>query len=139
YQGRIRQHGHESSVRIPAGNGEILRLTYQHRYAKLSDGKADSLRTIVNGKYETYFKAGATLKVRKEITDDPERLTEVVQVLALTLGAERFTEIFEAEQTIIPAKAFTERRYVELTDDQNAALDSLGVKQIVAFGQGKAA
>ena len=53
------------------GNGEILRLTYQHRYAKLSDSKADLLRTIVDGKYETYFKAGATLKVRKEIPASP--------------------------------------------------------------------
>jgi len=94
---------------------------------------------VVNGKYETYFKPGASLKVRKEIADDPEKLTEVVQSIAQALGTERFTEIFEAEQTIIPTKVFTERRYVELSDEQNAALDALGIKQIVAFGQGKAA
>jgi hypothetical protein len=136
YQERLLSNGYESSVRIPAGSKGVLRLSYQHRYLKLPAEKESALRQIVGERYEDYFQPAASVKIRKDIADDPERLAQVVVRLGQVLGDE-FAAIFEAEQTILPTKRFTEQRYRELDKQTNAALNLAGVYQVVSFGEGR--
>jgi hypothetical protein len=132
YREQLVSRGYETTVRA-AG----LRLSFQHRYAKLPADREEPLRGIVNGSFERFFKPVSSLRVRKEIAEDPERLDAVVLDLANTLGAERFAEVFECEQTLTPTRVFTERRYLDLTPEQNAALELAGVRQIVSFAEGR--
>ena len=114
----------------------VLRVTYQHRYLKIPAGQEEHLRDAVKDSYDRFFKAAASLKVRKEIAEDPDRLNDVVLRLAETLG-EDFASIFEAEQTIAPTKCFTEQRYQELDAEANAKLELIGVRQVVAMAHHK--
>lgn len=134
YQERLRTNGHEPSVTVPSAGALALRVTYQHRYLKLATDRADAIQGIVgDAAYAAYFRQGATLKVRKEIADDPEKLADVVTALAEAIGVERFKEWFEAETTVLPTKVFTERRYVDLDENTNERLTLAGVRQVVAF------
>src|SRR5262249_62223581 len=103
---------------------------------KIPAGQEEHLRDAVKDGYDRFFKPAASLKVRKEIAEDPERLNDVVLRLADTLGDD-FAEIFEAEQTIAPTKCFTEQRYKELDAEANAKLELIGVRQVVAMAEHK--
>jgi hypothetical protein len=137
YQELLKANGYEHTVRVPAGKVGTLRITYTARYYKLLADREGALREAVGDSYDDYFRPGAKLKVRKEITDDPERLAEVVVQLGEALGANAFQEVFEAEQTILPTKLFTENRYRDLDPEQNAKLTMAGVCQVVSMGGAK--
>lgn len=82
--------------------------------------------------FERYIKRTVSLKVRKEIAEDPTRLEAMVITLAEAMGAENFASLFEVEQSLSPTKAFTETN-CQLPPETRTALQAAGVKQIVAF------
>jgi hypothetical protein len=137
YRDCLAKHGFESSVRVDAAKAGKLRVTFVHRYCKLAASVGEQIAQIAGAAYDRFFKTGATLKLRKEIADDPERLNDAVLALAEAIGPKRFQEFFECEQTLIPTRAFTERRYNELSAEQNVQLEALGVKQIVSMAEAK--
>jgi hypothetical protein len=137
YQGRLRDHKYESSVKVGAGDGASLRVTYSRRCTKLPASKEDELRGILGDEYDRFFRPVAKVALKKAVAEDPDRLAEVVTELAEALGADKFSAIFDVEQTIEPSDAFAELRYRELDGETNSKLELAGVKQIVAFGQGK--
>ena len=136
YRERLSQHGYEPSVRVPAGQYGYLRVTYQHRYLKLPLAKADGLRELLGTVFEQFFQQAVSLKVRKEVAEDSQWLAKVVVQLGQLLGND-FARIFEAEQTLLPTRAFTELRYRQLDASVNERLEGAGVRQVVAMGESR--
>jgi len=136
YQETVRTAAYQATVKVPAGKEGTLRISYQHRYGKIPGEREESLRQVVGDNYDRYFAPAASVKLRKEVTDDPELLAQTVELLAAALGDD-FARVFEAEQVIVPTRTFTERRWSDLTSEQNAALGLAGVYQIVAIAEGK--
>ena len=73
-----------------------------------------------------------SLKVKKEVAEDPAQLEAMVVALAEALGAENFASLFEVEQSLTPTKAFTETSW-QFPVEMRAALGLAGVRQIVAL------
>ena len=136
YQDLLRTKNYEASIRVPAADDGVLRVTFQHRYLKLPSSKAQELQSVVGDRYDDCFRPGATVKVRKEIADDPDQLGKVVMQLAEALG-DQFAKIFEAEQVLLPTRTFTEQRYRFFDDAANERLESAGVKSVVVVMEGK--
>src|SRR5207247_1975613 len=102
-----RRRAHESTVEITTPAGTV-RVSFQHRYGKLPLDREAGLRAAVNDDFDRYFKRSVSLKVKKEVAEDPTRLEQMVLALAKTLGAENFAAMFEVEQSLAPTKVFTE-------------------------------
>jgi hypothetical protein len=136
YRDRLGRHGYEASVRVPAGPHGFLRVSYQHRYLKLPQAKADLLQELLGARFEQFFHVAVALKVRKEVAEDPPRLAQVVVQLGALLGDD-FARIFEAEQTLLPTRAFTEQRYRQWDAALNERLEAAGVHQVVAMGEAR--
>jgi hypothetical protein len=116
-------------ISTPAGK---LRVSFQHRYGKLPLDREAALRAAVNNDFYRYFKRSVSLKVKKEVAEDPARLEQMLLALAKTLGAKNFAAMFEVEQTLAPTKVFTESSW-QLSAETKAALATAGVKQVVAM------
>src|SRR5262245_40565764 len=78
---------HESTVVVETPTG-ALRVSFQHRYAKMGLDREEHLRTLYGDDFERYFKRTVSLKVKKEVAEDPERLDAMVLALGEALGAE---------------------------------------------------
>ena len=126
-----RRRAHESTVEISTPAGTV-RVSFQHRYGKLPLDREAALRAAVNDDFDRYFKRSVSLKVKKEVAEDPARLEHMVLALAKTLGAENFAAMFEVEQSLAPTKVFTESSW-QLSPETRASLASAGVKQVVAM------
>lgn len=139
YRERIRTDGYEATVRFicairPDGKAyDELRMAVIHRYSAIPAERECELRKVVGGKFDMYFSPAATLKLKKEVADDPELLEVVVLAVAQAIGPEKFAAWFESTQTLACSRAFTERRFTELSDEQNARLEQAGVKQVISF------
>jgi hypothetical protein len=126
-----RRRAHESTVEISTPAGK-LRVSFQHRYGKLPLDREAALRAAVNNDFDRYFKRSVSLKVKKEVAEDPARLEQMVLALAKTLGAKNFAAMFDVEQTLAPTNVFTESSW-QLSAETKAALATAGVKQVVAM------
>lgn len=138
YHDRIATGGYESTVRIPASKGgDALRATFQHRYSAIPLELESHLRAVLGDdeRFDRYFKPTASLKLKKEVADDPELLAKVVEEIAEAVGPERFSQLFEATQGLYPSKGFTENRWRELSQEQNDKIAAFGCEQVVAFGE----
>jgi hypothetical protein len=126
-----RRRAHEPTVVIETPTG-ALRVSFQHRYTKLALDLEADLRGLLGDDFDRYFKRAVSLKVKKEIAEDPAQLEQMVVALAEALGAENFASYFEVEQSLTPTKAFTETRW-QFPAETRAALLLAGVRQIVAL------
>src|SRR5262249_25887071 len=122
---------HEPTVVIDTPTG-ALRLSFQHRYTKLPLDLEGDLRCLLGDDYDRLFKRAVSLKVRKEIAEDPAQLEAMVVALAEALGADNFATYFEVDQSLTPTKAFTETKW-QFSIETRAALQLAGVRQIVAL------
>ena len=125
-----RRKAHESTVVVETPTG-ALRVSFQHRYTKLALDREEHLRHLLGDDFERYFKRTVSLKVKKAVAEDAERLNAMVLALAEALGAENFATLFEVEQSLTPTKAFTETN-CQFPTATRAALSLIGVRQIVA-------
>jgi hypothetical protein len=126
-----RRRAHEPTVVVETNAGAV-RVSFQHRYTKLPVEREAELRQVLGDRYEGFFKRSVSLKIKKEIAEDPTALEQLVVALAESIGADNFASLFEVEQTLIPTKAFTETN-CQLPAETRAALAAAGVKQIVAM------
>jgi tRNA U38,U39,U40 pseudouridine synthase TruA len=126
-----RGHAHEPTVVIETPTG-ALRVSFQHRYTKLPLDLETDLRGLLGDDYDRLFKRAVSLKVKKEIAEDPAQLDAMVIALAEALGAKNFASFFEVEQSLTPTKTFTEAKW-QFPVETRAALQLAGVRQIVAF------
>jgi hypothetical protein len=126
-----RRRAHEATVVVETPTG-ALRVSFQHRYAKLAMDREEHLRQVLGDEFDRYIKRAVSLKVKKEVAEDPERLDAMVLTLAEALGAENFASLFEVEQSLTPTKAYTETS-CQLPAEARAALNLIGVRQIVAM------
>src|SRR4051812_46096276 len=126
-----RRRAHESPVEFTTTAGTV-RVSFQHRYTKLPLASEAALRDAVNSDFERFFKRSVSLKVKKEVAEDPARLEQMVLALAESIGAENFAALFEVEQSLTPTKAFTETS-CQLPAETRATLQAAGVKQVVAM------
>ena len=126
-----RRRAHESTVEIhtPAGT---VRISFQHRYGKLPLDRQDALQAVAGADFERFFKKSVSLKVKKEISEDPVRLEQMVITLAQTMGPENFAMVFEVEQSWSPTKVFTETS-CQLPPEARTALQAAGLKQVIAM------
>ena len=125
-----KRKAHEATVVVETPTG-ALRVSFQHRYTKLALDREEHLRQLFGEDYERYFKRTVSLKVKKEVAEDPERLDAMVLAVAEALGAENFASLFEVEQSVTPTKAYTESN-CQFPTETRAALNLIGVRQIVA-------
>jgi hypothetical protein len=125
-----KRKAHEATVVVETPTG-ALRVSFQHRYTKLGLDREEHLRELLGENFERYFKRTVSLKVKKEVAEDPERLDAMVLALAEALGAENFSSLFEVEQSLTPTKAYTEST-CQFAAETRAALNLIGVRQIVA-------
>jgi len=125
-----RRHAHEPTVVIETPTG-TLRVSFQHRYTKLPLDLETDLRGLLHDDFDHYFKRAVSLKVKKEVAEDPAQLEQMVLTLAEALGAENFASLFEVEQSLTPTKVFTETSW-QFPVDTRTALMLAGVRQIVA-------
>jgi hypothetical protein len=126
-----RRRAHESTVVIETPTG-ALRVSFQHRYAKMGVDREADLRQLMGDDFDRYFKRIVSLKVKKDVAEDPAQLEQMVLTLAEALGAENFASLFEVEQSLTPTKAYTESN-CQLPAETRAALNLAGVRQIVAL------
>jgi hypothetical protein len=126
-----RRRMHEATVVVETPTG-ALRVSFQHRYAKLALDREEHLRQVLGEDFERLFKRTISLRVKKEVAEDPERLESMVLALAEALGADNFASLFEVEQTLTPTKVLTETS-CQLPPETRAALNLAGVRQIVAI------
>jgi hypothetical protein len=126
-----RRRTHEPTVVVETPTG-ALRVSFQHRYAKLALDREEHLRQVLGDDFERLFKRTVSLKVKKEVAEDPAQLEQMVIALAEALGADNFASLFEVEQTLTPTKVFTETS-CQLPSETRAALNLAGVRQIVAI------
>ena len=68
-----RRKAHEATVVVETPTG-ALRVSFQHRYTKLALDREEHLRQVLGDDFERYFKRTVSLKVKKEVAEDPERL-----------------------------------------------------------------
>jgi len=122
---------HESTVEINTPSG-IVRISFQHRYGKLLLDRQSALQAAAGADFERFFKKSVSLKVKKEIAEDPERLNEMVLKLAQAMGPENFAVLFEVEQSWMPTKVFTETS-CQLPAEARTALQAAGLKQVIAM------
>jgi hypothetical protein len=125
-----KRKAHEATVVVETPTG-ALRVSFQHRYAKLGLDREEHLRELLGEGYDRHFKRTVSLKVKKEVAEDPERLDAMVLALAEALGAENFSSLFEVEQSLTPTKAYTES-YCQFASATRVQLALIGVRQIVA-------
>jgi hypothetical protein len=126
-----RRRAHEATVVVETPTG-ALRVSFQHRYCKLGLDREEHLRQVLGDDFERFFKRTVSLKVKKEVAEDPAQLEQMVMALAEALGAENFASLFEVEQSLAPTKAYTETS-CQLPAETRAALNLAGVRQIVAL------
>jgi len=126
-----RRRTHEPTVVVETPTG-ALRVSFQHRYAKLALDREEQLRQVLGEDFDRLFKRTVSLKVKKEVAEDPAQLEQMVLSLAEALGADNFASLFEVEQTLTPTKVFTETS-CQLPSETRAALNLAGVRQIVAI------
>lgn len=140
YAKMVRSEGYQASVRMIIGAGEDgvmneCRMNFQHRYSKIPLDREGAMREVVGDDlFECFFKKQSGLKIRKEVAEDPETLARVVEAMMDGSVTKHFAEWFEYEEFLYPTKVFTERRFVDLDDQQNERLDQIGVRQVVSFG-----
>jgi hypothetical protein len=130
-----RRKAHEPTVVIETKEG-TARVSFQDRYSKLPIEREEELRRVLGNSYDGFFKRGVSLKVKKEVAEDPARLEQLVLALAESIGAENFASLFEVEQCLIPTTAFTETK-CQLPPETRVAVAAAGVKQIVAMASKK--
>jgi hypothetical protein len=126
-----RRRTHEATVVVATPAGD-LRVSFQHRYAKLALEREEHLRQVLGDDFDRLFKRTVSLKVKKEVAEDPVQLEQIVMVLAEALGPDNFASCFDVEQTLTPTTVFTETS-CQLPPETRAALNLAGVRQIVAL------
>jgi hypothetical protein len=99
---------------------EAVQVQFKHAYTKVPPEQEGALKEIVGDKYGTLFKKTATIAVKPEVINNDAMLKSLVD----KMGPD-FAKYFVADQYIVPTEKFTESRFTELTDDQNAQLDGL--------------
>jgi hypothetical protein len=87
---------------------------------------------LLGDDFDRYFKRAVSLKVKKEVAEDPVQLETMVVALAEALGADNFATYFEVEQSLTPTKTYTEANW-QFSLETRAALRLAGVRQIVAL------
>ncbi len=65
-----RRKAHEATVVVETPTG-ALRVSFQHRYTKLAMDREEHLRQLFGEDFERYFKRTVSLKVKKEVAEDP--------------------------------------------------------------------
>lgn len=142
YAEQIRTQSYQATVRIICGvredgSTDELRISYQHRWSKVPMDRDPAIRSIVgDDRFDQFFQKQCGFKIRKEISEDPERLTRVVAQMMEGTIAENFASYFEYEEFLYPTRMCTEQRWRELTAEQNAGLESQGLRQVVSFSDG---
>lgn len=125
---------HEATVVVPANQGAV-RVSFQHRYAKLSADKAELLAGILGETaFTELFRQVHTIAIRKEIAEDPAKLEEMHASLVEVIGAERMEAWFETSSSLVPNAVFTERKYT-FDPATSQKLEAAGVKQVVAMAK----
>jgi hypothetical protein len=115
---------HETTVLIPTLAG-VVQVIFANAWKKIDAGRADDLEAeLGTDVFRRCFREAATVNLKKQITDDPQRLNQIVRELANLIG-EKFLEWFECEAQLVPNDEF-----LELQLDA-AALGRLGLEQLV--------
>ena len=95
------RRAHESTVEISTPAGTV-RVSFQHRYGKLPLDREPGLRAAVNDDFDRYFKRSVSLKVKKEVAEDPTRLEQMLLALAESIGAENLSVQRIGERKSLP-------------------------------------
>lgn len=113
---------------IPAVDIGPLCLSLGRRWCRIDVSQADRLKELVGEElFEKYFRLSVSMRVRREVAEDPERLEQVVDRLQEMLGDE-FWEIFEADRSLAPTDRYS-LDVVEMTPERQAEMAAV-VKRV---------
>lgn len=115
------RHEVPSSVGVASPQGEVL-VTFQNRYSMLADESA--LLPILGDQCGTHFRQSFELKIKgdKLPADKTQELMDRLQSLFDEFGA---TDALEVKEGIKPVEQFHAARHLELTPEQNLALEQV--------------
>ena len=116
-----RRRAHESTVVVETGEA-TLRISFQHRYTKLSLDREDQIKKALGDDYERYFKRLVSLKLKKEMR------TEAANVVAQKLRDARVGGAGTAESVYLWSRRWLE---AELT-----LAEPLAIRQHAHFVDG---
>lgn len=113
------RHEVPSSVSVPSDKGEVL-VTFQNRYSKLDDESA--LLPVLGERTEKYFRQAFELKISGDKLPEAhaQELLNELQELFAKFGA---TDALEVKEGIKPTTEFHAARHLDLTPEQNLALE----------------
>jgi len=134
---------HTASVRLKGPKGAQLLVSWKHAYSKIPMDQEEALQQLVGkDRWERFF--GTALEITFKYPDSDQMLNDFLATLGkaalpaetdkaklIEAGNEAFLKFFAVKMHLAPKPEYTERRRVELSDEQNAKLDQL-VKQYSA-------
>ena len=113
------KENYETTVKIPDKDGNVITVSYQHKYSKADPEIVEDIEKIIGeDKFDRWFSVNNIIKV-KNTTD--EKLNELIDLI----GEERFGEFFSVEQNLVPKEAYTKEKIIELPKDDRDELDTL--------------
>jgi len=115
------RHEVPSSVSVSSPQGEVL-VTFQNRYSMLAD--ETGLLPVLGGRTEEFFRQSFELKIKgdKLPADKTQDLMDRLQSLFAEFGA---TDALEVKEGIKPVEQFHAARHLDLTPEQNLALEQV--------------
>lgn len=127
---REQQPSYDPCVVIPIGDVGTLQVLFKQQWHKIPSQKEAELRAELGEAFDDSFREQVTLKVRKDVTDDPKKLEQIVLALANAVGPEQFAAWFEVERTWVPTATFAEDPPIDL-----ATRVRLGITQTIVVDE----
>jgi hypothetical protein len=115
------RHEVPSSVSVASPQGEVL-VTFQNRYSLLPD--ETGLLPVLGERTDEFFRQSFELKIKgdKLPADKTQELMDRLQSLFAEFGA---TDALEVKEGIKPVAEFHAARHLQLTPEQNLALEQV--------------
>jgi hypothetical protein len=110
-----------SSISVVSPQGEVL-VTFQNRYSMLPD--ETGLLPVLGTRTDEFFRQSFELKIKgdKLPEDRVQELMDKLQSLFAEFGA---TDALEVKEGVKPVEQFHAARHLELTPEQNLALEQV--------------
>lgn len=120
YKASARVHG-------AAGNSVLVSWKSQYSTPDWSEDLVKNVKKLVKRCYDSWFTKAVEITVREAWLSDKK----LEELLAL-VGPEKFVDIFSVKMKLKPTENYTEERSLKLSDEAEAELTALGIKQYTA-------
>jgi hypothetical protein len=110
-----------------------VQFQYQDKFSLFDLGKKDDLQEAIGvDNFNALFVEKSSLAVAESVMSNPDRLVSLVQKLQQVMSPDEFASFFEFTTKIAARPNLDANRFAKLSEEQNAALVQVGLKQTVA-------